>query len=103
MALDLLEKMDNPVIIKWFRSTGYGTSPEWSTDTQDNDIATEKGSRLQRKREMLADAKAFTYSTWNRLSKLTRPGVYLVTLVFYDNSPLECRGAPCTYQIKIDK
>jgi hypothetical protein len=103
MALDLLAKMENPVIVKWFRSTGYGTSPEWSTDAQYNDIATENGAGLQHKRDAFVASGTFTYKTWNSLSKLTRPGIYLVTLVFYDNSPLECNGAPCTYQIKIDK
>ena len=103
-ALDLLEKIENPVIIKWFKSSGYGTSPEWGTDLQYNDMAiASKGSGLQSKRDEFYKSHMFTYTTWNKLLKLSRPGIYVVRLVFYDNSPLNCGGSPCTYQIKINK
>jgi hypothetical protein len=101
-AIQVLREIENPVIMKLFKSTGYGTSAEWSKESQQNELMNRKES-IERKREELAKNGEFTYATWVKLDRTHRPGTYVVKLVFYDNSPVECDDGPCSYELKIDK
>ena len=103
-ALELFNKIENPVVIKWFRFSSYGTSPEWNRETQRNEFTKKRETdALQLKINEINQTGNFTYVTWGSLPPVSNPGVYLVRLVFYDNSPLYCGDSLCEYQIKIEK
>lgn len=98
-AIEYLKETNfNPIQAKWFRNQNYGYVPERGTYTESQHNEKE----IDRFKSQLAKQQFFYFMAISSIDA-KREGLYLVRLVFKDNSPVLWNGRPCEIKFEAKK